>query len=158
MVLAIDNNKFIKMLTAQLILKLEKLKELAIEDLRQEILATVYSTPPVEYEWTKQLLNAIDSTPVQIKGNIISFDIFFNEDLMNHKSKFGNTKGIPVDVSLLTNMGHHHKTKMEPERLHQYDGYGYVESAMEKIKKDLQQYLRDIAIVEVKKISSKWRY
>ena len=158
MVLAIDNDKFLKMLTSQLLLHLDKLKELAIKDLREEINSTVYSTPPNEYEWTKDLLNAIDSTPVQIKGNIITFEIFFNEDLMNHKSKFGKTKGIPVDVSLLTNKGHHHKTRMLPNRLHQYEGYGYVESAMKRIKQDLEQYLKNIAVVEVKKISSKWRY
>jgi hypothetical protein len=158
MVLAIDNNKFIKMLATQLILKLEKLKELAILDLQQELLATVYSVPNEMYERTGQLLRSIDSTPVQIKGNQITFDIFFNEDLMEHESKFGSTKGIPVDVSLLTNKGHHHKTKMLPKRLHQYDGYGYVENAMEKIKRDLQQYLKNIAIIEVKKLSSKWRY
>jgi hypothetical protein len=158
MVLAIDNNKFIKMLSIQLILKLEKLKELAIEDLRQEILTTVYSEPNEMYERTGQLLRSIDSTPVQIKGNQITFDIFFNEDLMEHESKFGTTKGIYADVSLLTNMGHHHKTKMSPKRLHQYDGYHYVEQAMKRIKKDLEIYLKEIAIVEVKKLSSKWRY
>jgi len=152
MVLAIDNNKFIKMLAFQLVLKLEKLKELAIEDLRQEILATVYSIPNELYIRTGQLLRSIDSTPVQIKGNQITFDIFFNEDLMEHESIFGSTKGMPVDVSLLTNMGHHHKTKMLPKRLHQYDGYGYVEEEIKKIKKKLQQYMKEIEVVEVKKL------
>jgi hypothetical protein len=157
-VLAIDSDKFIKMLTSQLMFKLEKMKQLAIEDLKQELEATVYSTQPELYEWTYELLNSIDSTPIQIKGNIITFDIFFNEDLMNHTSLFGKTQGIPVDVSLLTNEGHHHKTKMAPKRLHQYPGYHYIEAAMKRIKSDLEKYIGNIARIEVKKLTSKWRY
>lgn len=144
-------------LTIKLKNRLEKVKELAVEDLRQELLATVYSEKPTEYEWTYELLNSIDSTPVEIIGNRIHFKIFFNSEKRSHTSKFGDTAGIWADVVQLTNEGHHHPEYDTP-KLHQYEGWHYIERAMERIKKDLEAFLLDAIKIEIKKIPAKKFY
>jgi len=148
-------------LSKNVAVKLEILKEMAKEDLRQAVQTNLYDFRKKEelvmYDRTNQLIDSITASDVVVK-NIgstaeIEFSVYFDSDKMHHKSVVSGTEyynGEKINVSFLTDEGHHNPNGNIPE-FDQYEGREFVESAMKQIMEDLNQVIRDAILIEVKR-------
>ena len=138
--------------------RLEILKEMAKEDLREAVQVNLYDRrKPELYDRTNQLIDSITASDVVVK-NIgstaeIEFSVYFDSDKMHHKSVVSGTEyynGEKINVSFLTDEGHHNPNGNIPE-FDQYEGREFVESAMKQIMEDLNQVIRGAILIEVKR-------
>ena len=148
-------------LSKNVAVRLEILKEMAKEDLRQAVQTNLYDfRDPVIYERTNQLINSITASDVVVKnlGSTveIEFSVYFDSDKMHHTSVVSGTEyynGEKINVSFLTDEGHHNPNpKRNIPEFDQYEGREFIESAIEKIREDLNQVIRDAILIEVKRI------
>ena len=149
-------------LSKNVAVKLEILKEMAKEDLRQAVQTNLYDFRKQEelvmYDRTNQLIDSITASEVVVKilGSTaeIEFSVYFDSDKMHHKSVVTDTEyynGEKINVSFLTDEGHHNPNGSIPE-FDQYDGREFVESAMKQIVEDLDQAIRETILIEVRRI------
>ena len=91
------------------------------------------SYKPTVYERTYAFKNSLRIEPVTQKGNILSVKIYFDDDSANHPSIFGGSDGY---VPLLINDGWSWKnTQIAPYRLSHYEGFNFIEKAIEEYEK-----------------------
>ena len=109
------------------------------EILREELLKYYNSYEPSIYNRSWRLFHSIRISPVQIRDNSVAVCIYFDQNLSYGLSLFG---GIPGFKPILINYGWRWRKKTGPYRLGYYQGFGFVESAIDRWNRDNKHNLR----------------
>ena len=119
-----------KDLRAVLLDEAEKLKKLI-----QKYIDAYYSSySPSLYTRTYDFQNSLRIETVKQEGTMLSVKIYFDPTLATHPSVFGQEDGF---VPILINDGWQWKNgKTEPYRFARYEGYQFVEKAIDEYNKN----------------------
>lgn len=90
------------------------------------------SYKPVEYQRTYQFLNSIRISPVKHDGDKLHIEVYFDKNMATHPSIFGGESGF---VPILLNEGWTWNKKTGPYRLAFYEGFHFIEKAIEEFNK-----------------------
>ncbi len=113
----------------QLVKILEKEGNRLKDYLEDEIQNYYNSYSPTVYQRTYNFLNSVRITPVLQEGNQLTIKIYFDENMATHDSIFGGEDGY---VPILLEYGWQWKNGMKIEHLSTYEGFHFVDKAIER--------------------------
>jgi hypothetical protein len=143
-------------LTNKLKLRLNIIKELCKEDLKNAVYTNVYMfRTPIEYERTFSLLNSISVSEVETVGNTLSFRLYFDKSKLNH---FSVVSGTHSYVPPLLDEGNTQDGYGDVDYFHNYPGRDFLTTSLERIKNDLNHTLKEVVKYEIKKLGGKSKY
>lgn len=136
--MSLYDNMF-KVVKTQWLTKFERIKDIAIEDLKTEIDATVYNEWPEVYEWTYSLKKSITGE-VKFEGNKVIIQIYFDPSKLEHTSVVSDSStynGKEIFVPSLIDEGHYEEGYNQVDYFHIYPGAHFIQKAIDRIKQDL---------------------
>jgi hypothetical protein len=155
-------SKILYQLTNRLRQRLNVIKELCKEDLKNAVYTNVYMfRTPVEYERTFSLLESISVSEVKTVGNTLSFRLYFDKSKLDHFSVITGTNtydGKEIYIPPLLDEGHIQDGYNNVDYFHNYPNRHFITSSLERIKNDLNYTLKEVVKYEIKKLGGKSKY
>lgn len=155
-------NKMVDDLTIKLKQKLEINKNIYKKNLENAVIKNLYlAYTPKYYERTYSLLDSITMSDIRIENNILTFDLYFDPNKLEHWSVVSGSniyKGKSIYTPPLLDEGHFEDGYSEVDYFHNYPGREFLSDALMQLKKDLQLSLKNLVYVELKKLGGKNKY